>query len=99
MIRHFLLETVEEINNYLIKNNKAYRVNFKDETYEYFANENEEYLKENKFCNEDDTINEDKLNDRINYFHNLVRLCSFSDKLYLMPKESEITSEIYQLLI
>ena len=28
LIRHFLLETVEEINNDLIKNNKTYRVDF-----------------------------------------------------------------------
>ena len=41
LIRHFLLISVQEINNDLIKNNKPYRLNFGDEMYNYFADENE----------------------------------------------------------
>ena len=44
-ITHFLLETVEEINNDLIKNNKPYRVNFGDELLNHFVDQNENYLK------------------------------------------------------
>lgn len=45
LIRHILSETVEEISNDLIKNNKSYRVNFGHETFNYFADQNEAYLK------------------------------------------------------
>ena len=46
LILYFLWETVEEINNDLIKNNKPYRVSFGHETFNYFADQNEAYLKE-----------------------------------------------------
>ena len=32
LIRHFLLETVEEINNDLIKNNKPFRIGYSNKT-------------------------------------------------------------------
>ena len=41
LIRQFLLISVQEINNDLIKNNKPYRLNFGDEMYKHFADENE----------------------------------------------------------
>ena len=33
LIRHFLLATINEINNDLDKNNKPYKINFSDNTY------------------------------------------------------------------
>ena len=47
LIRHFLLETVEEINYNLIKNNKSYRANFGDEMFNHFVDENNSYFKRN----------------------------------------------------
>ena len=41
--RHFLLETVEEINNDLIKNNKTYRVDFRYNMLSHFLNEDDAY--------------------------------------------------------
>ena len=99
IIRHFLLETVEEINNYLIKNHKPCRVNFEDEAYDFFVNENDEYYMENKFYNEDKTLNRDNLNERIKYLDKLVRLCSFSDRLHFSTKGIEIIPGMYELLI
>ena len=43
LIRHFLLETVEEINNDLIKNNKTYRVDFRYNMLSHFLNEDDAY--------------------------------------------------------
>ena len=40
LLRHFLLITVSEINFLLFKNNKSFRIDFKDETYNYFIDEN-----------------------------------------------------------
>ena len=45
LIRHFLLETVEEINNDLSKNNTPIRISYSDRTYNQFVDENENYLK------------------------------------------------------
>ena len=49
LIRHFFLETVEEINNDLIKNNKPYRINFGYNMLAHFLNEDDAYYKKNKF--------------------------------------------------
>ena len=49
LIRHFLLITVEEISNDLIKNNKPYRLSFGDEMYNHFVDENEAYYKKMNF--------------------------------------------------
>ena len=43
LIRYFLLETVEEINNDLIKNNKPYRVHLEYNMLEHFLNEIDSY--------------------------------------------------------
>ena len=40
LIRHFLLETIEEINNDFIKNNKPIRIRYSDKTYNQFIDEN-----------------------------------------------------------
>ena len=45
LIRHFLLETIEEVNNDFIKNNKAIRISYSDKSYDQFIDENENYLK------------------------------------------------------
>ena len=49
LIRHLLLETVEEINNNLIKNKKPYRVDFGYNMLADFLNEDDAYYKRNKF--------------------------------------------------
>ena len=86
LIRHFLLETVEEINNVFIK---PYRVNFWNETFNYFADQNEAYLKEKELYNDDGTINDFKLEECLEYLEKLVRSWSFSKKHFITPKEIE----------
>ena len=49
LIRHFLLETVEEINNDLIKNNKPYTVDFGHNVLNHFLNEDDAYCKKVNF--------------------------------------------------
>ena len=71
----------------MIKNNKQYRVNFGDEMFNNFADQNEAYLKEKDLYNHDGTINGFKLEDYLEYLEKLVRSCSFSNKLFLIPKE------------
>ena len=38
--RHFLIVTINELNNDLAKNNKPYRINFSDITYSQFVEVN-----------------------------------------------------------
>ena len=49
LIRHFLLETVAEINNDFIKNNKPYRVDFGYNILNNFLNEDDAYYKKMNF--------------------------------------------------
>ena len=87
--RHFFLETVEEINNDLIKNNKPYRIDFGYNMLAHFLNEDDAYYKKNKFYYDDETFNEIKLFDHLEYLNKLVRSCSFSNKLVLAVNNKE----------
>ena len=72
LIRHFLLLTINEINNNLDKNNKPYRINFSDITYNEFVEENKAYYKKNNLYNDDDTPNIDKICNRLDYLKKIV---------------------------
>ena len=78
LIRHFLLETIEEINNDLIKNNKPYRVSFWYNILWYKI-----------FYNYDRSLNNYKLLERIEILNKIVRSCSFSNKIFLTIKDME----------
>ena len=78
LIRHFLLETIEEINNDLIKNNKPYRVSFWYNILWYKI-----------FYNYDGSLNNYKLLERIEILNKIVRSCSFSNKIFLTIKDME----------
>ena len=78
LIRHFLLETIEEINNDLIKNNKPYRVSFWYNILWYKI-----------FYNYDGSLNNYKLLERIEILNKIVRSCSFSNKFFLTIKDME----------
>ena len=85
LIRHFFLETLEEINNNLRKNDKQYRINFKYEMLFNFADEDKEYLAENELLNDDGNINENKLNLQLDCIEKVVTIYSPSKKLYIKP--------------
>ena len=81
----------------MIKNNKPYRINFRDEMYNRFVDENEAYYKKNKFYNDNGTLNENKLFERLEYLNKVVRSCTLGNKLCLMPKTIE--TDLYELLL
>ena len=89
LLRHFLLETVEEINDDLIKNNKPYRVDFGYDMLNHFLNEDDAYYEKKEFYDDDGTFNNFKLLDRIKTLDKMVRSCSFSNKLFLNLKDIE----------
>ena len=97
LIRHILLIAVKEINNDLIKINKPYRLNFGDEMYNHFVDENEAYYMKNKFYYDDGTLNEDKLFKGLGYLNKVVRSCTIGNRLFLMPKTIE--TDLYELLL
>ena len=97
LTRPILLITVKEINNNLIKNNKPYRLNFRDEMYDHFVDENEAYYKKHKFYTDDGTLNQNKLFERLEYLNKVVRSCTFGNRLFLMPKTIE--TSFYELLL
>ena len=65
--------------------------------YNRFVDENEAYYKKKNFYNDDGTLNENKLFERLEYLNKVVRSCNLGDKLFLMPKIIE--TDLYQLLL
>ena len=95
--RHFLIVTINELNNDLAKNNKPYRINFSDITYSQFVEVNKAYQKKNNFYNDDDNLNINKIFDHLDYFKKLVTSFTDADKLYLIPEN--IQNDLYQLML
>ena len=80
-----MLETVEEINNDLIKNNKPYRVSFGYNILNHFLNEDVAYHKKYIY-NDDQYLNDYKLLERIEILNKIVRSCSFSNNFFFYFK-------------
>ena len=78
LLRHFLLESVEEINNDFIKNNKPYKINFKDERFKHFTDENKSYLKRKEFYYDDGTFNNFKLEECLESLDKILRSWSLA---------------------
>ena len=95
LLRHFLLETIEEMNKDLIENNKPYIISYSNKTYNQFVDENNNYLK--TFYNDDGTLNNIKLINHLDYLKTLVTTYTSNDNIYLMPKLIETNS--YELMI
>ena len=85
LIRHFFLETLEKVNNNFRKNDKQYRINFSYKMLFNFADEDKEYLEENELLNDGASINESKLNCKLDYIEKIVTTYSPSKKLYIKP--------------
>ena len=83
LIRHFLLVTIIKINNELTKNNKPYRINFSDNTYNQFVVDNVGYYKKNNLNNDGNTLNINKIRNHLDYLNKLVTTFTGSDELYL----------------
>ena len=76
----------------MIKNNKPYRLDFGEEMYNHFVDENEAYYKKNKFYND-----ENKLFERLEYLNKVIRSFTLDNKLFLMTKTIE--TDLYKLLL
>lgn len=84
-IKHFLLESLEEKNDDLRKNNKQYRIHFSYILLFQFADEDNEYLKENNLLNDGGGINDNKLQTHLHYVEKILTTYSPSKKLYIKP--------------
>ena len=85
LIKHFFLESLEEKNNDLRKNNNQYRINFSYELLFQFPDEDNEYLKEINLLNDDGSINDNKLQTHLYYVKKLLIKYIPSKKLYRKP--------------
>ena len=85
LIKHFFLESLEEKNNDLRKNNNQYRINFSYELLFQFPDEDNEYLKEINLLNDDGSINDNKLQTHLYYVKKLLTKYIPSKKLYRKP--------------
>ena len=93
LIRHFLLEIVEEINNNLIKNNTPIRISDSDTTYNQFVGKNENYFKD--FYSDDGALNDNKLVNHLDYLKNKITTYTSNNNLYLMPRLIE--SDLHEI--
>lgn len=86
LIRHFLIQSVQEINNELSNNNEPYRVSFSKEFYHGFMDENKVFFQKYDHYNEDGTCNSDKSFAELNRLNFLVKKFVHSKEFYLLPE-------------
>ena len=77
-----MLESLEEKNNDLTKNNKQYRISFSYKLHFQFAHEDNEYLKENNQLNDDESINDNKLQIHLDNMEQPITTHSSGKKLF-----------------
>ena len=85
LIRHFFLETLDEINKELKKNNKDFRINIGPQLLSAFKERDEQYIKDYDICNLDGTIDNNKLQTHLQYTEKFITSFSNSKKLYIKP--------------
>ena len=85
------------MNIYFI-NPFSYHVFIIIDTYNSFVAKNKIYFTEHHLFNHDGTLYKNKINEYIQNLERLARICSFTNKLYVMPKEYSITSSMYEIL-
>ena len=85
LIRHFFLETLDEINKDLKKNNKDFKINIGPQLLSTFKERDEQYIKDYDICNLDGTIDDNKLQSHLEYIEKFITSFSNSKKLYIKP--------------
>ena len=85
LIRQFFLETLDEVNEDLKKNNKDFRINMGPQLLSTFKERDEKYIKDYDLSNEDGTINNTKLQLHLQYIEKFITSFSNSKKLYIEP--------------
>ena len=85
LIRQFFLETLDEINKDLKKNNKDFKINIGSQLLSKFKERDEQYIKDYDICNLDGTIDDNKLQSHLEYIEKFITSFSNSKKLYIKP--------------
>ena len=86
LIRHFFLETLDEIDKDLKSNNRDFRINIGPQLLSTFKERDEQYIKNYDLCNLDGSIDNDKLQTHLDYIEKLITSFSNSKKLYIKPE-------------
>ena len=88
ILNKHLFKAVEEVNDDLIKNNKPYRVDFRDEACSFFINETKTYWEKHGFDNDDGTLNHFRLGRYMETLDLIIRRYTDDDpELILYPKK------------
>ena len=85
LIRQFFLETLDEINKDLKKNNKDFKINIGSQLLSKFKERDEQYIKDYDICNLDGTIDDNKLQSHLEYIEKFITSFSNSKKLSIKP--------------
>ena len=85
LIRHFFLETLDEVNKELKNNNKDYRINIGPHLLSLFKERDEQYIKDYDLCSVDETIDNNKLQLHLQDIEKFIKSFSNSKKLYMEP--------------
>ena len=83
VFRHFFLGLLKEVNNDLRKNDKQYRINLSWVRITEFEEEDKEYLKDYNLYNDDDSINNYKLQQQLDLVERIITTYTPSKKLYI----------------
>ena len=83
--RDFFLESLEEVNHDLRKNEKQYRINLCWQRITEFEEEGKEYLKDYTLYNDNGSIDNYKLQQQLDRIENIITTYTPSKKLYIKP--------------
>ena len=92
LIRHFLFNAVEELNNDLIKTNKSYKVNYVCDIGTHFINENKAYWEKCNFFNDDDNLDHLRVDEQMKTLDLLISTYTDDDEPILYPETSKETN-------
>ena len=85
LIKHFFLETLDEVNKELRSDNKDYRINIGPHLLCLFKERDKQYIKEYDLCSFDGNIDNNKLQLHLQYIEKIISSFINSKKLYIEP--------------
>ena len=90
--RHFLIKTIEELN----KSYTSFKIDFCEETYKHFKQQNEDYFNDNKFSYLSNDIRKYINRKRKRELNSLIKWYDKNDRFRILPKRVKTDLPIFK---
>ena len=95
--RYFLIKRFEEINQELKKDNRQFRIDFDDNTYKYFDEQNYNYFKKEGCIIDNDGLLYFKMCEEVYALDLIIRENTNDKELKFLPKKIKCKLPIYEI--